>query len=95
MAYFWRNPYNNSNAILLLKRSINLNYSMTNEALLDQQTQNIIKRYMVLYKVIFQYSIFFVPLLLGALRAWSLQSTAVIARYYPKQEVKFQSYVNT
>ncbi len=66
---------------------------MTNEALLDPQTQKIIKRYTTLYKLIFQYSIFFVPLILAVIWASSLQSSKSMQPKIPTY-TKFESYTN-
>ena len=66
---------------------------MTNEALLDPQTQKIIKRYTTLYKLIFQYSIFFIPLILAIIWWFSLQSSDIIKTTLPEYK-KFSSYTN-
>ncbi len=66
---------------------------MTNEALLDPQTQKIIKRYTTLYKLIFQYSIFFIPLILSVIWAFSLQSSKSMQPIVPTY-TKFESYTN-
>ncbi len=66
---------------------------MTNEALLDPQTQKIIKRYTTLYKLIFQYSIFFIPLILAILWGFSLQSSEALKTILPTP-IKFDSYTN-
>lgn len=47
---------------------------MTNEALMDQHTQRIIKRYTQVYTLFFRYSMFFIPLALGLILALFLQS---------------------
>lgn len=61
---------------------------MTTQNIIDSQTQEIIKKYTVLYKAIFQYSVYFIPLILGIVRAWTLQSSEVIARTQIATDVK-------
>ncbi len=60
--------------------------------IIDNNTQQIIKRYTIIYKAIFQYSIYFIPFILGVIWAWTLQSSAVIARTQIPKETKFPSF---
>jgi hypothetical protein len=68
---------------------------MATENIIDKDAQLIIKRYTVLYKVVFQYSIYFIPLLLGVVWAWTLQSSTVIARTSIPTDTKLQSFTET
>lgn len=65
---------------------------MATQNVIDKDTQNIIKKYTLLYKAIFQYSIYFIPLILGIVRAWTLQSSQVIARTSIPTETKAKSF---
>jgi hypothetical protein len=60
--------------------------------IIDNDTQQIIKKYTVIYKAIFQYSIYFIPLILGIIWAWTLQSSTIIARTPISKETKFPTY---
>lgn len=60
--------------------------------IIDNNTQQIIKRYTIIYKAIFQYSIYFIPFILGVIWAWTLQSSEVIARTQIPKETKFPSF---
>lgn len=66
---------------------------MATQNIIDNSTQSIIKRYTILYKAIFQYSIYFVPLILWAVWAWSLQSSQIISRIQIPSTTKFPSYI--
>ncbi len=68
---------------------------MTNQSLIDNNTKNIIKRYTVFYKIIFQYSIYFVPLLLWLIWAFTLQSNTVVARNQLLRASKIPSYTSS
>ena len=65
---------------------------MATQNIIDKDTQQIIKRYTVLYKAIFQYSIYFLPFILGIVWAWMLPSSAVIAKTQIPKETKYPSY---
>ena len=60
--------------------------------IIDNNTQQIIKRYTVIYKAIFQYSIYFIPFILAVIWARTLQSSSVIARTQIPKETKFPSF---
>ena len=60
--------------------------------IIDNNTQQIIKRYTIIYKAIFQYSIYFIPLILGIIWAWTLQSSTVIARTQIPKETRFPTF---
>jgi hypothetical protein len=65
---------------------------MATQNIIDNSTQDIIKKYTVLYKAIFQYSIYFIPLLLGIIRAWTLQSSTLIDKMQLPKDIKIPSY---
>lgn len=63
--------------------------------IIDNNTQQIIKRYTIIYKAIFQYSIYFIPFILGIIWAWTLQSSTVVARTQIPKDTKFPSFAET
>ncbi len=68
---------------------------MENEALLEPQTQKLIKIYTTIYKIVFQYSFFIIPLLLWLVAAIFLDSREKIVPKKINEVYKQITYTNT